>query len=429
MRLGGITRSPGWALLKASNFRYLWLGQVVSQMGDGLNKVALLWFVYELTGSAWNMTLVGVLQSIPPLLMAPFMGVYIDRLRKKHLLISVDLIRVALIALIPVLYFLELLTLPGIYVLVFANAVVSAIFGPAMAAAVPLLVKSSKLVAANGLIYGTATIGVLVGPAIGGMLIALIGAPNVLLVDAATFAFSAACLALVKIVEQKQDIRGRIIDGVTVELRESVRFVFDRPAIKGLMITSALFAGGVGAFPLLLPIFAKVYLNVGSVWMGWIWSALGIGMVLMTTALAWIKHKSEHGKFLILCMGTAVAALSAVALTFVPGPWTAMIVVGVIGAGTAIFTPLMWTLLQERTPNSLRGRVFTLFGAADMAASTSAMACMGLIADLFGPGASLRGISLLFLVTAIIIWWVRGREIDLESKDVPARAIAQLRES
>lgn len=420
----GIARSPGWALLKSGNFRYLWLGQIVSQIGDGLSKVALLWFVYELTGSAWEMTLVGVLQSLPPLLMSPFLGVYIDRLRKKSILISVDLIRVVLITLIPILYYFGVLTLPWIYILVFANAVVAAVFGPTMAATIPLLVKSSDLMAANGLIHNASTVGVLAGPAIGGILSALIGAHNVLFVDALTFAFSAACLALIKYVEPRQANRRRITDGINKELRESVRFVFfHSPAIRGILITSALFTGGVAAFPLLLPIFAKVYLNVGSVWLGWIWSALGVGMALMTLVLAWIRQKSQRTKFLIMCVGTGVAAVTVVGLTFVPGPWAATGLVGIVGAGIAIFTPLMWTLLQERTPDRLRGRVFALVGATDMAAASSMMACMGWIADQFGPVASLRGVSLLFLATAIIIWWIQRREYSVESTDIRAHAV------
>ncbi len=417
--------SPGWVLLRSGDFRYLWLGQIVSQIGDGLSKVALLWFVYELTGSAWNMTVVGILQSLPPLLMSPFMGVYIDRLRKKSLLISVDLIRVFLITLIPVLYYFGVLTLPLIYVLVFANAVVAAVFGPTMASAIPLLVKSSYLMAANGLIHNATTAGVLVGPAIGGLLSALIGAQNVLFVDAATFAFSALCIALVKFSEPKKvGQRRRLTDGVGEELWDSVRFVlFRAPAIRGILITSAIFTGGIAAFPLLLPIFAKEYLNVGSVWLGWIWSSMGIGMVVMTAALAWIKQQPQHAKFLIMAVGSAVAALSVVALTFVTSPWGAIGIVGLVGAGSAIFTPLMWTLLQERTPEGLRGRVFALVGATDMAAASAAMACMGWIAESLGPTVSLRGVSLLFLSTAVIIWLVRERDASRAKQGVLAKPV------
>src|SRR5215467_14845109 len=104
-REGG-TRS-GWELLRTRNFGLLFSGQVISQIGDSMNKVALLWFVYELTGSAFKMTVVGLLQTIPPLVFGPLIGVYLDRMKKKPVLIWVDLIRTGLVALIPLLYMME----------------------------------------------------------------------------------------------------------------------------------------------------------------------------------------------------------------------------------------------------------------------------------------------------------------------------------
>ena len=79
--------SRGWQLIKTWDFGLLWWGQVASQVGEGLNKVALLWFVYELTGSALMIAMVGLLQTIPPLAFGPIIGVYLDRLPKKTVMI------------------------------------------------------------------------------------------------------------------------------------------------------------------------------------------------------------------------------------------------------------------------------------------------------------------------------------------------------
>ena len=183
-----------WDLLKTRDFGLLFAGQTISQIGDSLNKVALLWFVYELTGSALKMTVIGLLQTLPPLIMGPLIGVYLDRFQKKPVMITVDLLRTVLILLIPLLYLVEALTLDRLYILVFANAIVSTVFGPALASAVPLITPKDRLVAANALMQSTANIGLLVGPAVSGLGIALIGAQNVLYVDAATFLVSALCL-------------------------------------------------------------------------------------------------------------------------------------------------------------------------------------------------------------------------------------------
>ena len=169
----------GWELLRTRSFAFLFSGQTISQIGDSMNKVALLWFVYELTGSAFKMTVIGLLQTIPPLVFGPLIGVYLDRMRKKPVMIWVDLIRTGLVMLIPLFYALEILTLEWLYVLVFATSIVSTVFGPALASAVPLLVPRAQLTAANALIQSTTNIGLLIGPAVSGVGIAMIGAHNV----------------------------------------------------------------------------------------------------------------------------------------------------------------------------------------------------------------------------------------------------------
>src|SRR5205823_14847005 len=105
------SRFRGWHLLKTRDFGFLWSGQLVSQVGDGLNKVALLWFVYFLTGSALKMTIIGLLQTLPALLLAPMIGVYLDRMLKQWLMVWIDLTRTLLLLLIPVLCCLGLHTL------------------------------------------------------------------------------------------------------------------------------------------------------------------------------------------------------------------------------------------------------------------------------------------------------------------------------
>ena len=121
--------SRGWRLIQTRDFGLLWWGQTTSQIGEGLNKVALLWFVYELTGSVMKMTMVGLLQTIPPLLFGPLIGVYLDRLPKKAVMIWVDLLRAVLTFLIPALYAMDMLSIEGLYGLIFLTSVVSTVFG------------------------------------------------------------------------------------------------------------------------------------------------------------------------------------------------------------------------------------------------------------------------------------------------------------
>src|SRR6476620_8053826 len=116
----GKSPSPmtGWQLLKARDFSLLFWGQITSQIGDSLNRVALLWFVYQLTGSAMKMVMIGLLQTIPPLVLSPLIGVYLDRVNKRSVMIGVDMARTLLVLLIPLLYACNQLTLERLYVAV-----------------------------------------------------------------------------------------------------------------------------------------------------------------------------------------------------------------------------------------------------------------------------------------------------------------------
>src|SRR6476619_7402122 len=87
----------GWQLLKTRNFSLLFWGEMTSQIGDSLNRVALLWFVYQLTGSAMKMVMIGLLQTIPPLVLGPLIGVYVDRANKKSVMVWVDVARTLLV--------------------------------------------------------------------------------------------------------------------------------------------------------------------------------------------------------------------------------------------------------------------------------------------------------------------------------------------
>jgi MFS transporter, DHA3 family, macrolide efflux protein len=390
-------------LLKTRDFGLLFAGQTISQIGDSLNKVALLWFVYDLTGSALKMTVVGLLQTLPPLLFGPLIGVYLDRFRKKPVMIAVDLLRTLMILLIPLLYLIEGLTLDRLYVLVFVTAIVSTIFGPALASAVPLIVPKDQLTAANALMQSTANVGLLVGPAVSGIGIALVGAQNVLYMDAATFFLSALCLIPIRVEEPLAPLvrRAGWTDGVAQDMLAGFRFIFvEQKTVFLLMLTATLYSIGVSAFVFLLPVFAKEVLAMGPMQLGWLWSSLGVGMLLASLGLASTPQGDLSRRLRLIAGALAVGGLAVGALSFLQEPLAAGAMLAMIGGSTAIFTPLIWTMLQELTPSHLRGRVFTSFATGGMASSMVGMAAFGWAADAMGPGFSLAGISLVLLITA-----------------------------
>jgi MFS family permease len=397
--------SRGWDLIRTRDFGLLWWGQLTSQVGEGLNKVALLWFVYTLTGSALKMTIVGILQTVPPLLFGPMIGVFLDRVSKKTVMVWVDLIRTLMTFLIPALFALGLLSLEGLYVLIFLTSIVSTIFGPALVSAVPRLVRPSELVTANALIQGTNNIGLLLGPAISGVLIAVMGAENVLYVNSVTFLVSAFCLIPMRLHEplKPRVETERLAASVLEDLKVGFKFVFGtKSTIFLLVVISALYNLGASAFVFILPVYAKEYLQVGPVQLGWLWSALGVGMLAVSTWLAW-KHQGDiHSRLRLIVRGMTVGGLAVCSLSLLETPLVAAAVVIVVGGSTAIMNPVVWALLQEATPEHLMGRVLTTFSTGSMAAAMAGMTGFGWIADAVGPAQSLIGLGLVLLLTAAV---------------------------
>jgi DHA3 family macrolide efflux protein-like MFS transporter len=409
----------GWELLKTRSVGLLFSGQAVSQIGDSMNKVALLWFVYELTGSAFKMTVIGLLQTIPPLVFGPLIGVYLDRMKKKPVMIWVDLIRTGLVMLIPLLYAMEALTLERLYVLVFATSIVSTVFGPALASAVPLLVPRAHLTAANALVQSTTNIGLLIGPAVSGVGIAMIGAHNVLYLDAATFLVSALCLMPIRLHETLQACAG-LSDRATIlqDLLVGFRFVFvQHRTVLLLMLTAALYSLGASAFVFLLPVFATQLLDASPVVLGWLWSSLGIGMLAASAWLAWINQGDLQNRLRLISAALAVGAVAVCTLGMLQAPVMAAALIIVFGGSTAVFTPVVWAMLQELTPKPLLGRVFTTFSAGAMASAMAGMAGFGWVADTVGPAASLVGIGVLLLCTATVAAAFSRRHPDTPAPD------------
>ena len=400
--------SGGWALLKDRNFGPLWTGQLVSQIGDSLNRVALLWFVYQLTGSTLKTSLIGLLQTIPPLLLSPVIGVFLDRLPKKTVMLSVDLIRAGLVLIIPVLHLMDALTLPRLYLLVFCISIFSTIFGPALASSVPFLVGRSHLTAANALLQTTTNVGLLAGPAIGGAGIALVGPENVLYLNVVTFLVSALCLIPVRIADRSVPTmlsrRSVLEDGLV-----GVRFVVSHPAITTLMIAASVYSMGAAAFVFLLPAIATSQFDLNAVETGGLWSLLGVGMLSSSIWLSVLQEPDLRGRLRLAANSLILSGVAMAVFGMVSSKIGAIAMILFVGSGLAFFTPLTWSFLQSITPPRLLARVLTTFGTVSMAMTMAGMVFFGWVADAFSPATSLFGAGGIFFATALMLRHVTVR--------------------
>jgi MFS family permease len=168
----------------------------------------------------------------------------------------------------------------------------------------------------------------------------------------------------------------------------------------------------ISAFVFMLPVVAKEVLQVGPLELGWIWSVLGIGMLAASLWLAWVPQGDFRNRIGRIAKFLAVGGLAVCSLGLIETPVLAstMLLIGVIGGTTSVYYPVVSATLQEVTPEHLLGRVFTTFSTGGMASSMVGMAGFGWAADEIGPAASLVGIGLALLLTAMVTIHVSRRD-------------------
>ena len=407
-------------LLLSRDFGLVWWGQLISQIGDGITKLALLWFVYSITGSPLKTTVIGMLQTIPAITFGPLIGVYLDRLPKKPVLIGTDILRAVLIGLIPCWVPSSAFTVDRLYILVFFHALATAIFGPALTAAIPQLVKRSQFTAANAWLQSTTSLGIIVGPALSGIGIAALSSQDVLCVNAVTYLLSAVCLMAVHLPPVSRQITGQpaISTSIMKDLLEGFRFA-KHPSILLLIVTAALYSFGTSAFSTLFPVLGRKMLDLGPVEVGYLWSALGLGLLLISIGLIKSTEWDLGKRLQIIAVSSVVSGAALFILASVPDRVVATLCMIMIGGGLGVFTPIAWGVLQELSPDRLVARILTIYGTGAMAAAIVGMTVFGWVTQQFGERASVVGIGLILMMTAVVavgfrrwIWLSKTETLD-----------------
>ncbi len=397
-----------WRLLFTRDFGLLWLSQLVSQVGDGISNLALLWFVYSITGSPVKTTIIGLLHTIPPIVLGPVIGVYVDRLPKKFFLIGSNALRAVLIGIIPCAVSTNTFTVNLLYVLVLLDAVAVSMFNPALTSSVPLIVPRTQLTAANALLQSTTSLGIIFGPALSGIGIALFGSQDVLCLNAVTYFVAALCFGLVRLGTLQPSAGPKKTGGSAwQDFREGLAFVaIKQRVIVLLVVTAGCYAFGASALTTLFPVFARKLLGLGPVEVGYLWSALGVGLLLMSMILLRFTEWNLSDRTRIIAGASVASALAIGVLVWTKDLFLVGLLMIAIGGGMGAFTPIAWGIVQELTPENLVGRVMSLYSAGAMTAAISGISLFGWITERFGESTGVAGVGATFLLTASLGGWL-----------------------
>jgi MFS family permease len=384
-------------LLRHRSFVLFLLSRSLSRFSSQIAAVAIGWQIYELTGSAFDLGMVGLVQFLPTALLVFVAGHAADRFERKRVVQLCQLAE-ALTAL-----FLAWSTYAGslnevqIFIATFIIGIAGAFESPATAALLPLITPQGSLQRATAISSGAAQIATITGPALGGL--AYVFAPS--LPYGIIVAFWLLGAILTGGIHAMQQATPKE-DASPADLFAGVRFIRSNPAILGT-ISLDLFAVLLGGVTALLPIYARDILETGPLGLGILRAAPAVGALLTTIVLA--RHSISRRVGMRMFQAVIIFGAATVAFALSHWMWLSVLALAILGAADTVSVVIRFSLVQLATPDDMRGRVgavnFLFINASNQLGQFES----GVTAALFGtiPAAVLGGVGTI----AIALLWMK----------------------
>lgn len=401
--------------LRHRDFRLLWIGMTASLLGDGIFYVALAWQAYELSNTPSALSMIGVAMTIPHVVFLLAGGVVSDRFDRRRLMIAADTLRtlavgaMGLLALTGNLQMWHMLVLAGVF------GAGTAFFGPAFDAIVPGLVPNEELGRANSLdqLVRPAALRML-GPALGGLIVAAAGAGTAFLVDAGTFAVSIGCVALMR--RRRAAAEPQEHASVLGDIREGFSYVRSQVWLWGTFLAATLgYLIFWGPSEVLLPFVVRNKMAGSAADLGLIFAIGGIGAMFSAVVMG-NRHMPRRNMTFIYVVWT-LSTLSIAGYGLARLPWQAMAACfafnALEGAGT-----IVWATTKGRlVPDRLLGRVSSFDWFISIALVPISYAFTGPVASALGAQATLVGAGLLGGAVTMAFLFLPGmRDIERDER-------------
>lgn len=353
-------RKSRWAqqrLLYHRDFRLLWAGDAISQFGTMVTLLALpLLAVRTLHASEFEVGVLTTFETLGFLLVGLPAGAWVDRMRRREVMVTADIGRAVLLASLPLAAFYDALTLSQLYAVALAHGVLTVFFDVSYQSYLPSLVGRDHLVEANSKLQGTQSVAQLAGPTTGGLLVQALTAPYALLLNVFSLLWSASCLRTIAYSEPvpqpsaKRDLRREIQEGLAFVLRHRLL-----RSIAACTATANLFAAATQAMMLVL-LARDLNLSAGTIGLLYSTMAVGglVGALLARRVAEWV------GQGPAIWLSVAIPAPFAVIQPFVHRNWTLGVLAVasvVLGAGTVIYNVTQVSFRQALCPDRLLGRM------------------------------------------------------------------------
>ncbi|HSW41919.1 MAG TPA: MFS transporter [Patescibacteria group bacterium] len=391
-RRGVLARALGHPYVRLAqngSFGALWTGQLISLFGDRLHQLALVALVGEATqNGAFAVAMVFVAATVPNLVVGPLAGALVDRWDQKRVMIASDLLRAALVLLIPAAATVNILL---VYPLVFGVTTVSLFSRPARTAVIPRIVKDDELVAANSAIWLGDSLADVVGYPLAALFVAFLGGSLALAfwVDAVTYLASAALLVTMVIPAVIRTAAAAVpgLRGLLDDLVAGWRFLRGEPVLLANTVQATVAQFSIGVTIGIMAIYAREAISSDLLderaRYGFIEMAIGVGNLVGGFVVGLVGSRLAKGPLVIIGYVGYGVGVAALALTGNLGVALAL----TLGMGVAnmVFVIPTQALFMERTPNEMIGRVIAFRFSAVFGSMTIAMAVGGLMSEMLGP--------------------------------------------
>lgn len=375
-------------LLKTNrNYRYTWFGQVVSEIGDHFNNVAVFALALEITRSGLVVTAIMLARAIPAVLAGPLAGVVLDRLDRKRIMIASDLIR----AVVAICFILAIprshtwLLYPLSALLMFA----SPFFTSGRSSILPTIANKEELHTANSLTQTTQWMTLAIGAFLGGT-ITQFGYHLAFTFNALSFVFSAACISRLVVPRGFRAARTALGEDKVVrpwhEYTEGLRYMRASPLILGLALVGVGWASGGGAAQILFSLFGELVFNRGPAGIGYLWGAAGLGLLAGGTFAHWLGRRisfSAYKRTISICY--VIHGGTYIIFSQMRNFQMAMLFLAVSRAAVAVSSVLNMSQLLRHVSDEFRGRVFATMESMQWSTMMLSMAAAGAASTSWSP--------------------------------------------
>jgi MFS family permease len=387
----------GWfRALRHPQFRFFWVGNFISNIGSWMQTVAQGWLVYELTGSPFWLGLIGFVQQVPSLIFSLPAGVVADRASRRQVLLVTQAVMMALALILALLVSLRVVMVQHIVVLAFLAGTTMAFNAPTYQAAVRDLVNEEDTLNAIALNSMQFNLSRVLGPSVAGVFIALAGVAMCFYLNALSYVVLLFVILRVQFPPRAAQARN---GSFRADMAEAMRYVQQHSDILTLILIVAIISTFGLPYLTLMPAFAQDVLHAGPKGLGYLVASAGVGALLGGLNLARMQHGHRRG---LLVLSAAMVFFAAILLfSLSRNLITSAVLLAIAGAGMVNSAATVNSLIQNRVPDAIRGRVLSMHTMAFLGFTPLGSLLVGWVAEKSSPPTALAlssGFALLVMM-------------------------------